>query len=106
MLLEGIFPILPTGKAELFLFLCGALGAIMLIYSQFVEAENRRDIIRILGSLGLLFYAIYIENLIFIIVSAGIGIAAFVEFIEILLGYHKHTPHEIKEYIKKYKRKH
>jgi len=105
MLLESIFPQLPNSGAELFLFISGALGAVLVVYSQFVEAEHRRDLIRILGAMGLLAYSLFIWNILFIIVSVGIGIAALVEFIEIYSGYHKHTPHEIKEYIKKYKKK-
>jgi hypothetical protein len=106
MLLESVFPELPTGLGEIFLLLSGILGMILVIYSQFVEAEHRRDIIRFLGSGGLLAYSIYISNLVFILLSVGIGIAALVEWVEIYLGYHRHTPHEIKEYIKKYKKKH
>jgi hypothetical protein len=105
MLLESIFPTIPGTPAEIFFFISGILGVVLVVYSQFVEAEHRRDLIRLLGAGGLLAYSLFVWNIIFIILSAGIGIAALVEFVEIYLGYHKHTPHEIKEYIKKYKKK-
>jgi hypothetical protein len=67
-----------------------------------VEAENRRDLIRMIGALGLFVYSISILNLIFLVVFFGIFIASLVEFIEIYLGYHKHirtTKKEIYDYI-------
>lgn len=89
--------------SEWFLYLSGILGAVLLIYSQFIEAEHRRDLIRVLGAGGLFVYAYFIENIIFMIASAGIGIAALIEFIEILIGVHKHLPEDLKTAIKKYK---
>lgn len=88
---------------EWFLFLSGALGAILLIYSQFIEAENRRDIIRMLGAGGLFVYAFFIEDIIFMIAAGGIGIAALIEWIEIMTGVHKHLPEDLKSAIRKYK---
>jgi len=105
MLLENLIPTLPGSLAEWFFVISGILGAIFLIYSQFVEAEHRRDIIRAVGAGGLFVYAYTVGNMIFMIAAAGVGIAAIVEFVEIYTGYHKHTPHEIKEYIRKYKKK-
>ena len=103
MLLESLFPHLPTGR-DLMFIIVGILGAIMLIYSQFIEAENRRDLIRAVGALSLFVYAVSIWNLVFMAAMMGFFLAALTEFIEIYLGFHKHTPGDIKEYIKKYKR--
>lgn len=89
---------------ERYLTLSGILGAVFLIYSQFVEAENRRDIIRILGAGGLFVYSFFINNIIFMIASAGIGLAAFIELIEIMIGVHKHLPEDLKTMIKRYKK--
>lgn len=88
---------------EWFLVLSGAIGTILLIYSQFIEAENRRDLIRILGAGGLFVYAFFVENIIFMIATAGVGIAAFIEWIEIMMGVHKHLPEDLKSAIRKYK---
>ncbi len=103
MLLESCLPILPRCTGEWYLVLSGFLGAVLLIYSQFVEAEHRRDIIRILGAGGLFVYSYYISNTIFMIVSAGIGFAALIEFVEILAGVHKHLPEDLKSSIKKHR---
>lgn len=100
MLLETIVPTLPTTNTELLIYLAGILGAIILIYSQFVEAENRRDLIRMIGALGLFCYSLYIMNIIFILATFGIFVAALVEFIEIYLGYHKHSQKDIDIYKK------
>jgi len=105
VLLGNLFPQMPTGMGEWFMYLSGILGAILLIYAQFVEAEHRRDLIRVLGGGGLFVYAYYIFNLIFMVATAGIVLTSLIEFIEIYMGYHKHTPEEVKEYIKKYKKK-
>ena len=82
---------------------CGILGVVMVTYSQFVEAENRRDFIRIIGAAALLVYALSILNLIFIAASVGIFFAALIEAIEIYFGLHHHTPDNVREYIKRYK---
>lgn len=66
------------------------LGVILVVYSQFVEAEHRRDLIRMVGAAAVLVYALSIENWIFIALAGGIGLAAFIEFVEIKTGRHKH----------------
>jgi len=103
MLLESCLPVLPSCNGEWYLILSGILGAILLIYSQFVEPEHRRDVIRFLGAGGLFVYSYYISNTIFMFTSAGIGLAALIEFIEILIGVHKHLPEDLKTSIKRYK---
>jgi len=80
------------------IFIIAVLGVIMLIYSQFVEVENRRDLIRMIGAMGLLVYSLSLLNLIFIIASFGIFIASLIEFIEIYLGYHHHTRKDVEVY--------
>ena len=101
MLLESWWPQLPASSTELLLLIVAALGAALVIYSQFVEAEHRRDLIRMLGAAALFVYALSIWNWIFIIVTAGIFIAALIEFVEIYMGIHKHTREDIKEYFNK-----
>ena len=101
MLLDSIIPQLPATTAELLIYIVAWLGAILLPYSIFVEAEHRRDLIRIVAGAGLFVYAWYIGNLIFMIVAGGIFLASLVEFIEIYLGLHHHSRENLEQY-KKY----
>ena len=105
MLLESILPQLPSTRLDILIFVVSIIGVVLLIYSQFVEAENRRDLIRMIGAMSLLVYSLSILNLVFIAVSLGIFIASLVEFIEIYLGYHHHTRKDVQiyEYIGKKK---
>ncbi len=98
MLLESFLPQLPSSNLELTIYIVGALGVILLIYSQFVEAENRRDLVRMVGAAGLEVYSLYILDPLFIITAGGIFLASLIEFIEIYLGLHQHTHEEIKKY--------
>ncbi len=103
MFLEFL-PTLPKMPLEIAIFVVSILGAILLVYSQFVEAENRRDLIRMIGALALFVYALWISNIIFMLAMMGVFIAALIEFIEIYLGLHTHTPGDVREYIKRYKK--
>ncbi len=100
MLLESLLPTLPTPTNAL-IFIVAALGAVLLAYSVFVEKEDRSDLIRAIGAGGLFVYAIYIQNLLFLIAMGGIALASLVEFVEIYLGLHRHSPHDLAEF-KKY----
>jgi len=84
-----------------FLILSGILGGLLLAYSQFVEMEHRRDLIRILGAGGLFVYSYYIGNTIFMLTSGAIGLSALVEFVEILVGVHKHPNPSVKEMLRR-----
>ena len=103
MFLQTLLPHLPSTQLDIAIFVIACLGVVMLIYSQFVEGENRRDLIRMIGAMGVFVYSLSILNLIFIILSFGIFIASLVEFIEIFTGYHKHLRQgdEIYKYIGK-----
>lgn len=83
---------------ELLIYVTGILGAVVLVYSQFVEAENRRDLIRLVGALALFVYAFYVEDKLFMGVTLGIALACLIEFIEIYLGYHKHHKEDLYHY--------
>ncbi len=97
-LLENILPTLPTDRLEYAVFAISIAGVFMLVYSQFVEAENRRDLVRMIGALSLFVYAMYIQNLLFSIAMGGVFIAATIEFIEIYFGYHKHNKTQVEKY--------
>ncbi len=100
MNLEHCVPLVPTCTNEVTILVVAILGTILLIYSQFVEAEHRRDVIRMLGAAGLFVYSYFVADKIFMVASAGIFLAALVEFIEILLGLHRHKREDITRYKK------
>jgi heme/copper-type cytochrome/quinol oxidase subunit 1 len=101
ILLQSIIPQLPTNRIETIVFVVAALGAILLTYSIFVEAEHRRDLMRIIGAGSMLVYALYINNVLFIIAMGGVFLASLVEFVEIYLGLHYHSREHLEDY-KKY----
>lgn len=74
---------------QILIYVVAVVGAILLTYSVFLEAERRQDLVCIIGSLCMLPYAIWINNLIFILAMAGIAIASAIEFAEIIMGKHK-----------------
>lgn len=104
MLLESCFAVLPSCTGEWYLYLSGILGALLLIYSQFVQADHRRDIVRMLGAGGLFVYAFYISNMIFMIASGGVFVAALIEYIEIMTGTYTYATKEFKQSVKEYKK--
>ena len=87
--LPTLLPSLPWQSLEVIITIIAALGAILLTYGVFLKTEKRQDVVLFIGSFCLLIYAMYIGNTMFTIAFAGLGLASFVEFIEILLGMHK-----------------
>lgn len=98
MLLETIIPNLPVSFTELWIYLVAFLGAIMITYAIFLEIEKRQDLVFAVGSYCLFIYALYINNNIFTIAMLGLFLASCVEFIEIYVGLHKHSPEDLKRY--------
>lgn len=98
MLLETLLPIIPTGTPETLVFVVAILGAILLPYAIFVEKERRQDLITLVGAFCLFVYALYTRHAIFSIAMGGLALAAAVEFTEIYLGLHKHSPEDLKRY--------
>ena len=97
-LLESLIPNLPASLGEIFIFVGAYLGIIFLVYSVFIEQEHRQDLIRMLGAGGLLIYGIYIEHAIITLAMSALALASLIEFAEILLGLHKHSPEDLKKY--------
>ncbi len=87
--LSGFLPNLPNGPLETIIYIVAFIGIILMAYSVFLKAEKKQDAVLLIASLCLLSYAIWIKNIIFIIAMLGLGISSLVEFIEIVLGYHK-----------------
>lgn len=101
MFLESLIPQNLTDPVENTVYIVATLGIVLLTYSIFVEAEHRRDLLRIVGAGGLAVYAMYIGNLIFLLTMGGIFVASLIEFIEIYLGLHHHNREDLEQY-KKY----
>lgn len=105
MFLQNLLPQLPTTTTEIIIYVVAFLGIILLGYGIFLETEKRQDIIFMLGSAGLLVYAIFISNLIFTIAMAVLFLASLTEFIEILLGIHKDScKYDLKKLIREGRR--
>jgi len=98
MLLENLFPYLPATLAETLVYVTAGVGAIMLVYSIFLETERRQDLLMLLGAASLLVYALFIGNWVFSLTMAGVALASLIEFIEIYTGLHRHRPEDLKRY--------
>lgn len=66
------------------------LGGILLTYAVFLEAERRQDIVFFLAGACLMVYALWLKNIIFIFALGGFMFASLFEFVEIMIGIHKH----------------
>ncbi len=97
MFLESWLPVLPTSATQLIIYVVAGLGIILLSYGVFLEAERRQDLVFVLGALCLLVYALYIENLVFVLAMGAFGLNSLIEFIEILTGLHKHDPDRLEQ---------
>lgn len=100
MLLEKLFPNLPASTTETLVYAVAIVGAILLTYGVFLEVERRQDLVMLIGAACLFVYALFINNKIFMVAMAGVGIASIIEFIEIYVGLHKHSPEDLARYKK------
>jgi len=100
MFLQSIIPQLPTNTVETIIYVVAAIGTILITYGVFLEIERRQDLMFFVGSACLFVYALYIGNIIFMIATVGFGTASLIEFIEIFIGLHKHSPEDLKRYKK------
>ncbi len=98
MLLQNMFPLLPLSLSETLVSVVAGLGALLLAYAVFLEQERRQDLVMFIGAACLFVYALFIGNKIFMIATAGLGLASLVEFLEIYFGLHKHSPEDLKKY--------
>jgi hypothetical protein len=86
-----LLPSLPWPLIDIIMNVVAGLGAIILTYGVFLEAERRQDAVFIIASACLLAYAVWIGNKIFSLAMAGLMIGSIIELVEILTGKHKHT---------------
>jgi len=94
----NFLPTLPWPLIDIITNVVAGLGAILLTYAIFVEAERRQDAVITVGAGCLLVYALWIGNKIFSVAMAGLMIGSFIELVEILLGRHVHSRELISEY--------
>lgn len=100
ILLIDLIPSLPATWGNAFLVMSAAVGTVLLVYAVFIEQEYRQDIIRMLGAGGLFVYALAIENVFFMIAMGAVALASAIEFVEIMMGLHKHNKEDLKRYKK------
>lgn len=76
---------------DIIIHVVALLGAILISYGVFLEAEKRQDAVFMIGGLALLVYALWIPNKIFCIATGLFTLSAGFEFVQITLGYHRHA---------------
>ncbi len=86
-----LFSTLPLPVTDIIMNVVAGLGAILLTYGIFLEAERHQDAVFIVASACLLTYAIWIGNKIFSLAMLGLLIGSSIEYIEIIIGKHKHS---------------
>ena len=87
----NLFSSLPWPLIDIIMNVVAGLGAIILTYGIFLEAERRQDAVFVIASACLLVYALWIGNKIFSLAMAGLLIGSLIELVEILMGKHKHS---------------
>ena len=98
MPLFDFLPNLPWPIFDVMMNVVAAMGAILITYGVFLEAERRQDAVFTLGAGCLLVYALWLGNTIFVIAMAGFMLASFIELIEIMLGRHVHSTDLVESY--------
>lgn len=94
----GFLPTLPWPLIDIIMNVAAGLGAILITYAIFLEAERRQDAVFTIGAGCLLVYALWIGNTIFSVAMAGLTVGAFIELIEILIGRHMHSEEMVSKY--------
>ncbi len=92
------FPNLPWTWPEIIFNILASLGAIMMIYAIFLEAEKKQDAVLAIGAVCLMTYAIWIGNKIFMVAMGGVAVASLIELIEIISGRHLHSTEMVEKY--------
>lgn len=75
---------------DIIIHVVAMLGAILLAYAIFLEAEKWQDVLFMLGGFCLLVYALWIPNYIFMVAMGLLTLTAGYEFVQILTGRHRH----------------
>lgn len=93
-----LLPGLPWTPIEIIMNVVAGLGAIMVTYGVFLEAERRQDAVFTIGSFCLFIYALWVGNTIFSIAMGGFALGSFIELIEIMMGRHLHSTELVEKY--------
>lgn len=96
--LANLLPTLPWTYLEIIINVVAALGAIMVTYGIFLEAERKQDAVFTIGAGCLLVYSLWIGNKIFSVAMAGLMVGSFIELVEIMLGRHEHSEKLVTDY--------
>lgn len=96
--LASVFPTLPWTTLDIILNVVAGLGAILITYGIFLEAERKQDAVFVVGAGCLLVYALWIGNKIFSMAMGGFMIASFIELMEIMTGRHHHTAEILEDF--------
>jgi len=100
MPLGNFLPTLPWPFFDVIMNVVAGLGAILITYGVFLEAERKQDAIFTVGSACLLTYALWLGNKIFSVAMAGFMLASFIELVEIMAGRHVHSTEMVEDYKK------
>ena len=96
--LTNLFSALPWPLLDVVMNVVAGLGAVMLTYGIFLEAERHQDGVFIIASAFLLAYAVWIGNKIFSLAMGGLLAGSLIEFVEILFSKHKHSEELVERY--------
>lgn len=96
--LPEVFQTLPWPLTTILMNVVAGLGAVLLTYGVFLEAERRQDAVLTIAAACLFIYALWVGNTIFSIAMAGLMIGSFIELIEIMLGRHEHSKELVDDY--------
>ncbi len=95
---SSLLPTLPWPLIDIVMNVVAGLGAILLTYGIFLEAERRQDAVFVVGSGCLFVFALWIGSTIFCIAMGGFFIGSLIELIEIMLGRHIHSNELVEKY--------
>lgn len=96
--LANIISTLPWPVLDIVMNIVAGLGAVMLTYGIFLEAERHQDGVFVVASACLLAYAIWIGNKIFSLAMGGLLVGSLIEFVEILSNQHRHSEELVEKY--------
>ena len=95
---SNLLPNLPWPMLDIIMNVVAGLGAVMLTYGIFLEAERHQDGVFVVASACLLAYAVWIGNKIFSLAMGGLLVGSFIEFIEIIFSRHHHNEELVEKY--------
>lgn len=83
---------------ESIIYIVAGLGVVLMVYGVFLEREKRQDAVFAIGAGALFVYALYTGDKIFMVATGAFCAAALFEFIELIIGHHRHTVRDVNVY--------